>query len=126
MTHIIVLRFSAMGDVLMTVPVIDRFARQHPDIRVTMVTLPWAKPIFDLLPKNVTFIAANLKGEHAGYRGVNLLARRLFALQPTHVADLHDVLRTNWLRLRLAAAGIRVAHIRKGRRARKLFLGNAI
>ncbi|MBE6254085.1 MAG: glycosyltransferase family 9 protein [Prevotella sp.] len=122
MTHIIVLRFSAMGDVLMTVPVIDSFARQHPDIRVTMVTRPWAKPIFDLLPKNVNFIAANLKGEHAGYRGVNLLARRLFALQPTHVADLHDVLRTKWLRLRLAAAGMHVAHIRKGRLARRLFL----
>ena len=104
MTHVIVLRFSAMGDVLMTIPVIDSFARQHPDVRVTVVSRPWAQPLFSLLPSNVGFMAADLKGEHAGYHGLNLLARRLFALQPTHIADLHD------------------AHIRKDRRARKAFL----
>ncbi|MBR1800303.1 MAG: glycosyltransferase family 9 protein [Bacteroidaceae bacterium] len=111
-----------MGDVLMTVPVIDSFARQHPDVRVTVVSRAWAKPVFDLLPKNVHFLAADLRGKHAGYKGLNLLARRLFALQPTHVADLHDVLRTKWLRLRMRTAGIHVAHIHKDRHARKEFL----
>ena len=122
MTHVIALRFSAMGDVLMTIPVIDSFARQHPDVRVTVVSRPWAQPLFSLLPSNVVFMAADLKGEHAGYHGLNLLARRLFALQPTHIADLHDVLRTKWLRMRLHIAGHHVAHIRKDRRARKTFL----
>ena len=122
MTHVIVLRFSAMGDVLMTIPVIDSFARQHPDVRVTVVSRPWAQPLFALLPSNVGFIAADLSGEHAGYHGLNLLARRLFALQPTHIADLHDVLRTKWLRMRLHIAGHHVAHIRKDRRARKNFI----
>ena len=111
-----------MGDVLMTIPVIDSFARQHPDVRVTVVSRPWAQPLFSLLPSNVVFMAADLKGEHAGYHGLNLLARRLFALQPTHIADLHDVLRTKWLRMRLHIAGHHVAHIRKDRRARKTFL----
>ncbi len=122
MKHVIVLRFSAMGDVLMTIPVIDSFARQHPDVRVTVVSRAWAQPLFTLLPSNVGFITADLGGEHAGYRGLNLLARRIFALQPTHVADLHDVLRTKWLRMRLHIAGHHVAHIRKDRRSRKAFL----
>ena len=122
MTHVIVLRFSAMGDVLMTIPVIDSFARQHPEVRVTVVSRAWAQPLFNLLPPNVGFVVADLRGEHAGYRGLNLLARRIFALQPTHIADLHDVLRTKWLRMRLHIAGHRVAHIRKDRRARKAFL----
>ena len=52
MTHVIVLRFSAMGDVLMTLPVIDSFARQHPDVRVTVVSRPWAQPLFSLLSMN--------------------------------------------------------------------------
>ena len=124
MTHVIVLRFSAMGDVLMTIPVIDSFARQHPEVRVTVVSRAWAQPLFNLLPPNVGFVVADLRGEHAGYRGLNLLARRIFALQPTHIADLHDVLRTKWLRMRLHIAGHRVAHIRKDRRARKAFLNS--
>lgn len=122
MSHIIVLRFSAMGDVLMTVPVIDSFARQHPDVRITVASRPWAKPIFSLLPKNVYFVDVDLKDRYAGYSGLNKLGRRLLALQPTHIADLHDVLRTKWLRLRFSVAGLKVAHIKKDRRARKAFL----
>ena len=122
MDHIIALRFSAMGDVLMTVPVIDSFARQHPDVRITVASRPWAKPIFDLLPKNVYFVDVDLKKKYAGYSGLNKLGRRLLALQPTHIADLHDVLRTKWLRLRFSVAGLKVAHIKKDRHARKEFL----
>lgn len=124
MTHLLVLRFSALGDVLMTVPVIDSFARQHPDVRITVCSRPWAKPIFALLPPNVKFVAANLSDEHRGFRGLNLLGRRLLALQPTHVADLHDVLRTKWLRMRFALAGKHVQAIRKNRRARRKFLAD--
>ena len=78
----------------MTVPVIESFARQHPDVRVTVCSRAWAKPIFNLLPKNVSFIVARLNDEHRGLKGMNLLGRRLLALQPTHIADLHDVIRT--------------------------------
>lgn len=122
MEHIVVLRFSAMGDVLMAVPVIDSFARQYPNVRITVASRPWAKPIFSLLPKNVSFLDVDLKGRYAGYKGLNLLGRRLLALQPTHIADLHDVLRTKWLRLRFNMAGLKVAHIKKDRRARKAFI----
>ena len=122
MNHVIALRFSAMGDVLMTVPVIDSFARQHTDVRITVASRPWAKPIFSLLPKNVYFVDVDLKDRYAGYSGLNKLGRRLLALQPTHIADLHDVLRTKWLRLRFSVAGLKVAHIKKDRRARRAFL----
>lgn len=122
MEHILVLRFSALGDVLMAVPVVESFARQYPDVRLTVCSRAWAKPIFDLLPKNVSFIVANFKGEHKGLKGMNLLGRRLLALQPTHIADLHDVLRTKYLRARFFAAGLTVRKIQKDRRARKRFL----
>ena len=122
MKHLLVLRFSAIGDVLMTVPVIDAFARQHPDVRLTVCSRAWAKPIFDLLPENVAFTAADLKGIHKGFHGLNLLGRRLLALQPTGVADLHDVLRTKWLRLRFRLAGRTVRKIHKDRTARRRFV----
>lgn len=122
MKHIIVLRFSAMGDVLMTVPVIDAFARQYPDVRVTVCSRAWARPVFALLPSNVNFIVADLKGAHKGWKGLNALYRKLLALQASAVADLHDVLRTKWLRTRFNMAGLQVQHIRKDRRARKAFI----
>ena len=111
-----------MGDVLMTIPVIDSFARQYPDVRITVVSRPWARPIFDLLPSNVSFLGVDFRGVHSGYHGLNLLGRRLLGLQPTHIADLHDVLRTKWLRLRFNMAGLKVAHIKKDRCARKAFI----
>ena len=122
MEHILVLRFSALGDVLMTLPVVESFARQNPDVRVSVCSRAWAKPLFDLLPPNVTFVTADLKGVHHGWKGLNLLARRLLALQPTMVADLHDVLRTKYLRTRFRLAGRKVCKINKNRRSRARFI----
>ena len=108
----------------MTIPVIDAVARQYPDLRLTVVSRPWARSLFELLPKNVNFVAADLKGTNKGYRGLNRLGRRLFALQPTAVADLHNVLRTQWLclRFRLRFAHIRIQTLHKNRKARKAFI----
>ena len=38
--HILIMRFSAMGDVAMTVPVVYSLARQYPDVRITMLSKP--------------------------------------------------------------------------------------
>ena len=35
--HILVIRFSAMGDVAMTVPVIQSLAKQYPKVRITLL-----------------------------------------------------------------------------------------
>ena len=128
MAHIVVLRFSAIGDVLMTIPVINAVARRYPDLRLTVVSRPWARRLFELLPKNVSFVAADLKGANKGIGGLNKLCRRLFALQPSAVADLHDVLRTKWLllRFRLRFTHIRIAVVRKDRLARKAFIKAAV
>ncbi|MBP5770650.1 MAG: glycosyltransferase family 9 protein [Bacteroidaceae bacterium] len=122
MSHILVLNFSNMGDILMTIPVIDSFAQQHPDVRLTVVSRAGAKPVFALLPANVSFVIADLNGEHHGWKGMNLLGRRLLALQPTHIADLHDSLKTKYLRMRFALAGQNVKKIRKERHTRKRLL----
>lgn len=111
-----------MGDVLMTLPVIDAVARQHPDVRFTFVSRAWVKPLVQLLPPNVGFVSADLKGQHKGLMGLNRLSRRLMALHPTAVADLHDVIRSRWIDLRLRLTGVRVAIVDKGRRARRRFL----
>ena len=117
--HLLAIRFSAMGDVAMTVPVIYSLARQYPDVRITMLSRPFARPFFEGLAPNVNFMEADVKREYHGLKGLNRLYRRLTAKQFTAVADLHSVLRSDYLRLRFNLGRFRVAHIDKHRRERK-------
>ena len=123
--HILVIRFSALGDVAMMVPVVWSLARQYPDIRITVLSRKFARPLFDDLAPNVNFMEADVSKEYHGVRGLNALYRRLVAKQFTKVADLHNVLRSEYLRLRFNLGRYRVEHLIKNRsQRRKLVSGN--
>ena len=107
-----------MGDVDMTVPIVWAVARKYPDVRITVLSRAFARPFFENLAPNVNFMEADLKGEYHGVKGLNRLYRRLTAKQFTHVADLHSVLRSNYLRLRFNLGHFKVAHIDKHRKMR--------
>ena len=118
--HILVIRFSAMGDVAMMVPVVWSLAHQYPHVRITVLSRAFARPLFEGLAPNVGFMEADLKKEYRGIKGLNALYRRLAAKQFTAVADLHNVLRSNFLRMRFNISHYRVAHINKHRKGRRL------
>ncbi len=117
--HILVIRFSAMGDVAMTVPVVYSLARQYPQLRITVLSQKFARPFFEHMPHNVGFMEADIKSEYRGVSGLNSLYRRLMAKNFTAIADLHSVLRSRYLRLRFNLDRYRVAHIDKHREARR-------
>lgn len=117
--HILIIRFSAMGDVAMVVPVVYSLATQYPDLRITVLSRSFARPFFDDLAPNVDFMEADLKGEYHGVKGLNALYRRLAAKQFTKIADLHSVLRSEYLRMRFTMGHYRVEHINKHRRQRR-------
>ena len=117
--HLLIIRFSALGDVAMTVPVIDALAHQYPDLRITVLSRSYARPLFEDLAPNVGFMEADLKREYQGIKGLNTLYRRLVAKQFTHVADLHNVLRSEFLRMRFNLGPYKVAHINKHRKGRR-------
>lgn len=117
--HILVIRFSAMGDVAMVVPVVYSLAQQYPHVRITVLSRTFARPLFEDLAPNVNFMAADLKKEYHGIKGLNALYRRLAAKQFTAVADLHNVLRSEYLRLRFNIGHYRVEHINKHRKGRR-------
>lgn len=117
--HILVIRFSALGDIAMAVPVVWAVATQYPDVRITVLSRPFARTLFEDLAPNVNFMAADLKHEYHGVKGLNALYRRLTAKQFTKVADLHSVLRSDYLRLRFNLGRCRVEHIDKHRRLRR-------
>lgn len=117
--HILIIRFSALGDVAMTVPVVDSLARQYPDLRITMLSRPFARPLFEHMPPNVGFMAADIKNEYGGVKGLNALYRRLAAKNFTAIADFHSVIRSDYLRMRFNMGHYRVAHIDKHRSGRR-------
>lgn len=108
-----------MGDVAMVVPVVYSLAQQYPNIRITVLSRTFARPLFEDLAPNVNFMAADLKKEYHGIKGLNALYRRLAAKQFTAVADLHNVLRSEYLRLRFNIGHYRVEHINKHRKGRR-------
>lgn len=119
--HLLLIRFSALGDILMTVPIVEALAHQNPDLQITMVSRPFVGSIFAKLPANVHFVGINPRN-YPGLKGLYRLYKELKALHPTHVCDLHDVLRTKVLRTFFRLSGLPVSHIVKDRRARKTFI----
>ncbi len=115
MARILILRFSAIGDVAMTVPVIDSLARRYPDNSYVVVSRPFLSPLFAYCPDNVQFIGVDLEKDYEGVRGMYRLYRELSKQNFDAVADLHDVLRTKLLRIFFRFGGVKVRHIDKGR-----------
>ena len=103
----------------MTVPVVYDLATQYPDLEITMLSREMARPLFERLPKNVHFLAADLKGRHKGFFGLNRLKRDIHYEDFDCVADFHDVLRSQFLRLNCRLSGQKVAKIDKGRKGKK-------
>ncbi len=119
MSKILILRFSAMGDVAMTVPVIYSFAVKYPQHEITVLSRSPFKSLFDQLPANVKFISADFNGKYKGLKGLNLLYRELKCQNFDFVADFHAVLRSNYLTFRFKLDGVRTASIDKGRAEKK-------
>lgn len=117
--HLLVIRFSALGDVAMTIPVIYTIAHKRPDLHITVLSRPFVRPLFACMPQNVTFVGADLKKEYKGARGLWHLFCHLKHLDIDRVIDLHNVLRTKLLRLLFTLTGTPVNHIQKGRREKR-------
>jgi len=117
--HILVLRFSSMGDVAMTVPVIKALLDQHPDVSVTFVSRPGFSDFFADIPR-LTYFPADLNNTYKGFTGILKLYADLKSGEYDAVADLHDNLRTKILRNLFRISGKSFANIDKGRAEKKL------
>jgi ADP-heptose:LPS heptosyltransferase len=112
---ILVLRFSALGDVALTVPVIKAFLAVNKDVSIVMASEKNCAGLFSGIDRLV-FVGFDLKGEFKGFAGIfrifNLLRKRYkFSM----VADLHGVIRTHVLRFLFEATRRKTEVINKGR-----------
>ncbi|KFE99377.1 glycosyl transferase [Chryseobacterium formosense] len=114
MTRILAYRFSAFGDVAMTVPVFREFLEQNPDVEIVMVSRNNFESLFADIP-NVIFHGIDLD-EYKGFLGIRRLGKELLKqYRPDYVADLHDVIRSKILDKIYVRKGLKVFKINKGK-----------
>ena len=118
MPHLLILRFSSMGDVAMTVPVIRCFRNSYPDYKITVVSKKTYKPIFEEF-SNLDFFAVDFKNTYKGPFGIFKLFKDLKQLKPTHIADLHSVIRTHVLYYLFKFSFFKIVSLDKQRTERK-------
>jgi heptosyltransferase-2 len=95
--RIALVRFSSMGDILLTTPLLRAIRRRHPDAWMTYVTKAEFVPLLETNPR---------LNEIIGFRPTTPLAdlaRRLAAGGYTHFLDLHGSLRSRALAARVGS-----------------------
>jgi ADP-heptose:LPS heptosyltransferase len=121
MKTILILRFSAMGDVAIAASVMREISMQNTDIQFVFATRAFFAPFFDNIP-NLKVFPVDFKGRHKGFKGLLKLYRDLNkSYKIGSVADLHDVLRSKLLTLffRLSFKKVKIATINKGRKDKR-------
>ena len=116
---ILLMRFSALGDVAMLAPVVREYAARHTDDELWVMSKPFHAPLFEGMAPNVYFLAKDPKKDYKGIRGLYRLFRELDAMHFDLVIDEHDVLRTKFLRKLFRLHGYKVSHINKHRSLRR-------
>jgi heptosyltransferase II len=114
---VLLVRFSSIGDVLLTTPLVRALRRRHPDARLVFVTKRALAPLVADNPHLSEVVTLEPQ------EPVRHLAARLATLHPTHGLDLHGSLRSRALRLLVRC---RWAGYRKRRLSRTLLIATKL
>ncbi len=117
MLRVVLVRFSSIGDVLLTTPLVRALHRRHPEAELVFVTKRAMAPLVSDNP-HLTHVVALEPDEP-----IQALARRVRAFGPTHGLDLHGSLRSVALR---ALVRTRWAGYRKRRLARTMLIATKL
>lgn len=118
MKRILIIRLSAMGDVAISVPMINALKQAYPNLKISILTRSGFAPLFSHLT-DCEVIKADFKNQHKGLKGLWKLFLSLKKQKFDAVADLHSVLRTHFLTTLFRLTGTKVATINKGRTEKK-------
>ena len=115
---ILVFRFSALGDIAMTIPVLRSFFNTYPNQKIIFVSRGFVQPLFKEF-ENLEFVSVDFNNDFKGLKGLFKLFKSLRKNKIKAVADLHNVLRTKILKILFKMVFINVQSIDKGRAERK-------
>ncbi|MCH7409076.1 glycosyltransferase family 9 protein [Belliella sp. DSM 111904] len=123
MNRIIVTRFSAMGDVAMTASVIEEFVEQNRDVEIIMVSRTHFADFFKGIPR-VKFHEIKPKSTHKGLIGLIKLYIELLKYKPATLVDLHNNLRSKFIRFFFKLSNQPVGILNKRRKEKKFIINH--
>ncbi len=94
--HLLILRFSSLGDVALTIPVIRCLLKTYPNLQITIVSRKAMEPLFKEF-KDINFFDVDFNHRHKGLKGIYQLYNDLRKIPITRIADLHSVICTHLL-----------------------------
>lgn len=117
--NILLSRFSALGDIAMTIPAVYDACLSNPEDNFFFLTRKHPAQLFINKPENLTVVAVDLDN-YPGVKGMWRLASALKMQYGINLfLDLHNVLRTKLLRTFFMLRGIKSLHLNKSRAQRK-------
>ncbi|MGN0213256.1 MAG: glycosyltransferase family 9 protein [Muribaculaceae bacterium] len=117
---VLIVRFSLLGDVAMTIPVVYSVCVAHPATRFVLVTQKVASTLFFNAPSNLQVVGIDHHEEYRGYRGMLRLAERLESEHnPDAMIDLQGDRRSWLLGAALRLRGSKVMHIDMGNKGKR-------
>jgi ADP-heptose:LPS heptosyltransferase len=119
MARILVIRLSALGDVAISVPLVQGLAEQYPEHEFVVLSQPKMGGLFESCPSNVLFVPADVYGKHRGFWGLFRLYRQLHSMGIDVICDMHSVIRTRVLTAFFGVHRIPVFRIGKERKHRQ-------
>ncbi len=125
MANVLVIRLSAFGDVAMLVPPLYSVAEAYPNDTFYVLTNKKFVSLFDLGLSNIHPIGVDL-ADYKGIKGLFRLGNLLRKYNIDKVADVHDVLRSKFLRAYFSLLGKKTTHIDKGRKEKKAIISHRV
>lgn len=114
MKKILVYRFSAMGDVILLLPVLKGVLESNTDVEIFLLTQSSLAPLFADIER-LHLLKADLRKEHKGFSGLFRLYRKIYTeIKPNLIFDLHGVLRSFILDFLFKLSGYKVHVFKKG------------
>lgn len=119
--RILVIRFSAMGDVALVAPVLHSVLAANKDVEITMLSRPAYAAFFTGIDR-MQFYPADVDRKYKGVNGLYKLYQEIGNEKFDVVVDLHDNLRSRGLCTFFRVSGVRIVRFDKGRKEKKLLV----
>lgn len=123
--NIVILRFSALGDVAMTIPVVYSVAKSCPELNFIYITKPSFAGLFINKPLNLNVELVDFSAL-SGIKAWVRVIRKISKMRPAAIVDLHNVSRTWIIDTFFRLRGKKVVMVDKGRARRRYCLKHKI
>jgi len=119
MQRVFIIRFSSLGDVAISVPLICSLAKLYPEVQFFMLSKPSLAPMFKIIHSNVTFKAIETNGRYKSLFELYRVFRELDIKRTDTLCDLHDNIRSKILGFLFLLWGASYYHIDKERKSKR-------